>query len=262
MCGGSKLPPKRATSGIEEKPQTIPREGFALRVPESTELRHGCALIGPGPERGAAGEQIDGRFVVDELVLLRPPAELRRILRPGVDDGGDAEADGIEAARILDVDLHAVAALPLVLVPGGSERGGAEADTFEALAAEIVGEPPRIEPGRTEELERPGGATAFREIGSLEQTHPWVDERGLRRRHVRGRHHPGKSRLDKMEVSTPVLQGDDPQVAADPLVDQARVFAGGQAVAGADRPEADERLESGVDDASLDGQPADGIGPV
>src|SRR3989441_4311384 len=92
-CGGSKLPPKRAISGIEEKPQPIPREGVALRVPESAELRRRCALVGPGPERGAAGEQIDGRFVVDELVLLRTPAELRRILGAGVDDGGNAETD-------------------------------------------------------------------------------------------------------------------------------------------------------------------------
>src|SRR5437667_75553 len=96
-CGGSKLPPKRAISGIEEKPQPIPREGVALRVPESAELRRRCALVGPGPERGAAGEQIDGRFVVDELVLLRTPAELRRILGAGVDDGGNAQGRRVSA---------------------------------------------------------------------------------------------------------------------------------------------------------------------
>src|SRR2546423_12133133 len=148
MCGGSKLPPKRAISGIEEKPQTIPREGFALRVPESTELRRRCALVGPGPERGAAGEQIDGRFVVDELVLLRTPAELRRILGAGMADGGNAEPDGVEATRILDVDLHAVAAPPHGLVPRGGERTGPEAETFEGRARDSGGRPPGTDPGR------------------------------------------------------------------------------------------------------------------
>src|SRR5205085_526169 len=46
------------------------------------------------------------------------------------------------------------------------------------------------------------------------------------------------------------------------LVDEAGVFARGEAVPGADGPEADERFESRVDDSPLDRQPADGIGSI
>src|SRR5436853_352265 len=119
----------------------------------------------------AAGEQVDGRLVLDELVSFRPPAELRRVLCARVHDGRDSELDGVQPARVRDVDLHAVAALPLVFVPGGREGTGAEGDPFEPFAGKIVGEPLRIEPGRADQLEGTGGAPPLGEIGPLEQAH-------------------------------------------------------------------------------------------
>src|SRR5438067_4323708 len=144
MCGGSKLPPKSAISGIEQEPLALARERGPVRLPQGAELGDGGPLLRLRPERRAAGEQVDGRLVLDELVLLGPPAELRWILRARVHDGGDTEPDGVQPARVGDVDLHAVAALPLVLVPGGREGRGAEADPLESFASKIVGEPLRV----------------------------------------------------------------------------------------------------------------------
>src|SRR5260221_4086394 len=83
------------------------------------ELRDGGALLHRAAERVAAREQINSRLVVDELVLLRAPMKLRRRLRPRMHDAGDAQPHGIERARIVEVDLHAVTAQPGVLVPRG-----------------------------------------------------------------------------------------------------------------------------------------------
>src|SRR4051812_28390130 len=153
-CGGSKLPPKSAiSSGIEQEPRTLLHEGGALAVPERAELRDALALLRLLAERLVAGEQIDGRLVLDELVPLRAPAELRRILRPRVHDGGDAQAHRVHSPRIGHVDLHALAALAAVLVPGRRERARPEGQSRERLAGEIGREPIGVQPGRAEELE-------------------------------------------------------------------------------------------------------------
>src|SRR5690242_15513530 len=120
--GGSKLPPKIAISGIEQEPRALFQKGGALAVPERAQLADARALFRPLAESLVAGEQIDGGLVLHELVLLGAPAELRRVLRPRVHDGRDAQAHGVQSARIAEVDLHPVAALAAVLVPGGRER--------------------------------------------------------------------------------------------------------------------------------------------
>src|SRR5437764_8358675 len=121
-CGGSKLPPKRAISGIEEEPLAVAREGVALGVPQSAEARDRRALVRFGAECRTARQQIDGGLVVHELVLFGAPAELPGVLRARVHDRRDAEAEGVDPARIGDVDLHSLAAAAFVFVPGGSER--------------------------------------------------------------------------------------------------------------------------------------------
>src|SRR5262245_25886546 len=91
-------------------------EGIPLRLPGSAELGHGGARLHAGAEGRAAGEQIDGGDVLDELVLLGPPAEAGRVLRAGVHDAGGAEPDGRERSRVGDVDLDSLAPRPPVLV--------------------------------------------------------------------------------------------------------------------------------------------------
>src|SRR5690349_9849146 len=251
--GGSKLPPKSAiSSGIEQKPRALLQEGRALRVPERAELVDSPALLRLLAERLVAGEQVDGRLVLDELVLLGAPAELRRILRPRMDDGRDAQAHRVHAARVAQVDLDALAALAAVLVPGGSERARPEEDPVQALGGEVAREPLPVEPGRTEHLEGPGGAPALAEVRAFEQAHPRIDERRLRRGHVGRWRHPGQARVVEVHVAAPALQGNDVQVGADALVHVARVLPGGEAVARAHRPQAHERLVARVHHAALD----------
>src|SRR5207237_5025939 len=124
-CGGSKLQPKSAISMAEDYLDSVKQEGRApldegipLRVPGSAQLRDGPAKVHARAKGGAAGEEIDGRDVLDELVLLGPPLEPGRVLRAGVHDAGGAEPHGREGARVGDVDLDALAARSLVLVPG------------------------------------------------------------------------------------------------------------------------------------------------
>ena len=158
------------------------------------------------------------------------------------------------------MDLHAVAAGAGVLVPGGRERAGAEADAGQSFGVERLGELFAVEPGRAEELERTGGAAAFRQVRSLEQAQARIEERGVRRGHVGRGHHPRQAGLAEVQIAAPATHFDNLQIGA--LANETRVLAGGHSVAGADRPEADERFEAGMDHSALDLLAADGIGPV
>src|SRR6266446_10117244 len=172
--GGSKLPPNSAISCIEEEPLPIARERGPLRLPGRADLRDGCALLHHGAEDGAAGEQIDRRLVLDELVLLGAPAELFRVLGARMHHRRHAQADGIEAPRVGQVDLNAVAPLAFVFVPGGGEGHRTEPDAFERLLGQVIRQPLRVQPGRAEQLEGTGSAAGLGEVGALEQAHAGI----------------------------------------------------------------------------------------
>src|SRR2546422_520475 len=82
------------------------------------QLARGPSRLDTGAEGRAPGEQVDRRKVLDELVLLGPPAEANRILCARVHDACGAEADRLQRPGVGDVDLHALAAGSAVLVPG------------------------------------------------------------------------------------------------------------------------------------------------
>src|SRR5882762_6781502 len=168
--GGSKLPPNSAISGIEEEPLPIARERGPLRLPGGADLLDGCALLHHGAEDRAAGEQIDRGLVLDELVLLGAPAELLRVLGARMHHRRHAQPDGVEAPRVGQVDLNAMAPLAFVFVPGGGERHGTEPDAFERFLGQVVRQPLRVEPGRAEQLEGTGGAAGLGEVGALAGT--------------------------------------------------------------------------------------------
>src|SRR4051812_44658014 len=141
-CGGSKLPPKSAiSSGIEQHRRALFQVFRALAVPEGAEIAHGRALLDRRAKTRVARQQIDRGLVVDKLVFFRAPAKLRGILRPCMDDAGDAEAHRVEPARIDEVHLHAVAARFRVLVPGGREGTWPETDAEQAFSGERIREP-------------------------------------------------------------------------------------------------------------------------
>src|SRR5689334_17664037 len=94
---------------IQQERRAALHELVPLAAPRSAEVGDRFAGVDAGAERGAARQQIDRGDVLDELVFLGPPAEARRVLRPGVHDAGDAQPDRLEGARIGEVDLHAVA---------------------------------------------------------------------------------------------------------------------------------------------------------
>src|SRR3989442_7086812 len=110
-CGGSKLPPKSAISGIEQEPLALARERRPLRLPEGAELVDRCPLLRVRPERRAAGEQVDGRLFLDELVPFRPPAELRRGLCAPLHHGPHPELGGLPPARGRRLESHAPVAM-------------------------------------------------------------------------------------------------------------------------------------------------------
>src|SRR5438132_7155240 len=221
--GGSKLPPKSAISmsgdylvSVEEEGRAPALEIGALRIPGSAQLADRAAGFDARPEFAASGEQVDGWDLLDELVLLGAPAEARWILRAGVDDARHAGAHWLELARIGDVELHAAAARAGVLVPGGRERARAEQDARQLLRRERVREAAAVQPWRAPQLERPGRASRFGEIGSFQQTHARIDQSGVGSGHVRRGHHPRQPRIGVEHVAAPALQLDHLQVAADP----------------------------------------------
>src|SRR5438128_2294258 len=115
-CGGSKLPPNSAISmapdyldSVEEEGRAALHELVALQVPCRAQLGRGPSRLDPGAEGRAPGEQVDRRKVLDELVLLGPPAEAGGVLRARVHDACGAEADRLQRLGVGDVDLHALA---------------------------------------------------------------------------------------------------------------------------------------------------------
>src|SRR5258708_3979379 len=186
-----------------------PAELRALAGPGGAELRDTGSLVYLRAEVRASGQEIDGGRVLDALVLLGGPAERHGVLRARMPEAGEPEPDRVEAARIGEMDLHAVAARARVLVPGGREGAGPEADAGQLLGAERVGESLGVEPGRAEQLEGPRRPAPFGEIGPLEQAHARVDERGVRTRHVRRGHHPGQAGLAEVPVAAPAAHFDD-----------------------------------------------------
>src|SRR5438309_4561263 len=94
-----------------------------LLLPRVAQRRDARALLDRMAEARGAGQEIDGRLVLDELVLFGAPLELFGRLRAGVNDAGDAEPHRRQRARLGEVDLHAVTALLRVLVPRRRERG-------------------------------------------------------------------------------------------------------------------------------------------
>src|SRR5881275_2121875 len=113
---------------VQQIRSALAYEILALGVPRVAQVGHALPVLDAPAEGIASGEEIDCGNGLDEFVLLRPPGELRRILRAGVHDARHAEPNRQQGATIGDVDLHAVAARPAVLVPGRIEGAGAEAD--------------------------------------------------------------------------------------------------------------------------------------
>src|SRR5207245_3639914 len=121
---------------VEQEGRAPLHELVALQVPRRAQLGRGPSRLDPGAEGGAPGEQVDGRQVLDELVLVGPPAEAGRVLRARVHDACGAEADRLQRPRVGDVDLYALAAGSAVLVPGGRECARAEPHARPVLRRE------------------------------------------------------------------------------------------------------------------------------
>jgi hypothetical protein len=139
----------------------------------------------------------------------------------------------------------------------------------QVLPRERPGQARSVEPRSAAQLERPGRAATFGEIGSLEQAHAGIDQRRIDGGHVGRGHHPRKARLAVEHLAAPAFHRDDLEVAPDAAstllrrrVEQPRAFARGEAMPGGDGPQAHERFEPRMHHATFHRGAADGVRPV
>src|SRR5262249_37260042 len=122
----------------------------------------------------------------------------------------------------------------------------------------------RVDERRTENLKRPCRAPAFGNVRSLEQTHSRINGRGIERRHVRRRHHPGQSGLIEPHRAFPILHRQDRQSAFRKglIAKLSRQFADRLAVANWNWMKADERFVTFLNRRTFDGHAVDRIWPI
>ena len=121
-----------------------------------------------------------------------------------------------------------------------------------------------VDPRRAEQLERPRGAPALRQVGALEQHRARVDHGALQGRQVGRGHDPRQPGGVVVRRPLPAVQTRHLQLGAEAemVVEQARQLADRQAVAQRDRELPDERLVARLEQGALDLHAADGVGPV
>jgi len=115
----------------------------------------------------------------------------------------------VKRVSIRDVQLRTVTKFAGELVKGRLKIIFAEENAGQIQIVELATKFSCVNERRAENLERACRAAAFGNVRSLEQTHSWVNRRGIERWHIRGRHHPQESGLIKPHRALPILHRQD-----------------------------------------------------
>jgi acyl-homoserine lactone acylase PvdQ len=176
-------PARTHVSAIEEVLPAHPAEGRQLALPG----RHD--LVGTRARVDHRADPRGTRQLVDPVVGA--PTEAAPHLLGGHQQR-DPGAYGVVRGPVVDMDLHAPDGLALELREGRREVRLPEVHTGQPELPRLGGPPP-VDALRAEQLERAGRAAPLRQVRPLEETRPRVHERGVRRRHVGARRHPGEA---------------------------------------------------------------------
>ncbi len=151
-----------------------------------------------------------------------------------------------------------------VLLESGSEVAGAEPKSAELGAAEIVREFPGIKPGRAHEMEGPGGAATFGEIGAFDQTTARIDNRGVDRGHVGRRQNPGEPGVLEVHGAPITLHRHHFEIERETefIREHECEFAHRHPVPHRQRVHAHEREKTRIEDVALHAHPIDGVGTI
>src|SRR5262245_62075475 len=146
---------------VHQKPLAALRELAQLVFPLRHPVVDVLAALDHLAIARAAGEQVDGQAVGDELVLLAAPVEFFRVHAARDLHAPQAGAVRLELPAIGDVELDAAADLAGVLLERRLKIMRTEPHAGEIEAIELLRQLERIEPRRAEEPERMRGAAPF-----------------------------------------------------------------------------------------------------
>src|SRR6266576_6600063 len=129
-----------------------------------------------------------------------------------------ASSKRLKDASVDYVKLSAATDLPGELVECWLEIIFSEEDTRQLQPIELLAERLRIDEWCSEDFERPRSATAFGNVGCLQQAHPRVNCSSSERWHVRRGHYPGQASVVKPHLAVPSFHRQNRQLTISKLL--------------------------------------------